>query len=41
MLGTLKNRVEIQQEGGSTIMTLHWGKSRSKNVAGRDVRKVS
>jgi hypothetical protein len=41
MLGTLKNRVEIQQEEGSTIMTLHWGKSRSKNVAGRDGRKVS
>jgi hypothetical protein len=41
MLGTLKNRVEIQQEDGSTIMTLHWGKSRGKNVVGRDVWKVS
>ena len=40
MLGTLKNRVEIQQEEGSTMMTLHWGTSRGKR-AGRDVRKVS
>ena len=41
MLGTLKNRVEIQQEEGSMIMTLHWGKSRGKNVPGRNVRKMS
>jgi hypothetical protein len=41
MLGTLKNRVEIQQEEGSTIMTLHWGKSKGKNMAIRDVRKRS
>jgi hypothetical protein len=35
MLGTLKNRVEIQQEEGSTMMTLHWGKSRGKRAGSR------
>ena len=30
MLGTLKNRVELQQEEGSTIMTMHWGKAQIK-----------
>ena len=30
MLGTLKNRVELQQEAGSTIMTMHWGKTQVK-----------
>jgi len=35
MLGTLKNRVEIQKEEGSTIMTIQWGKTKVKacNVA--------
>ena len=35
MLGTLKNRVEIQQEEGGTMMTLHWGKSRGKRTGSR------
>ena len=30
MLGTLKNRVELQQEDGSTILTMHWGKTQVK-----------
>ena len=30
MLGTLKNRVELQQEEGSTILTMHWGKAQIK-----------
>jgi len=30
MLGTLKNRVELQQEEGSTIMTMIWGKTQVK-----------
>jgi hypothetical protein len=32
MLGTLKNRIELQQEDGSTIMTMHWGKSQVRNL---------
>jgi hypothetical protein len=31
MLGTLKNRVELQQEEGSTIMTKHWKRSKGPN----------
>src|SRR5512136_2315263 len=31
MLGTLKNRVELQQEEGSTIMTMIWGKTQVKS----------
>lgn len=31
MLGTLKNRVEIQKEEGSTIMTRQWGKTKIKS----------
>jgi hypothetical protein len=30
MLGTLKNRVELQQEEGGSIMTMHWGKTQVK-----------
>ena len=30
MLGTLKNRVELQQQEGSTILTMHWGKTQVK-----------
>jgi hypothetical protein len=30
MLGTLKNRVELQQDEGSTILTMHWGKAQIK-----------
>ena len=35
MMGTLKNRVEIQREEGSTMMTLPWGKSRGKRAGSR------
>ncbi len=31
MLGTLKNRVELQQEEGSTIMTRHWKRYKGPN----------
>jgi len=30
MLGTLKNRVELQQDEGSTILTMHWDKTQVK-----------
>jgi len=30
MLGTLKNRIELQQEEGSAIMTIHWDKAQVK-----------
>jgi hypothetical protein len=31
MLGTLKNRVELQQEEGCTIMTRHWRRFKGSN----------
>jgi len=31
MLGTLKNRVELQQDEGSTLMTGHWKRSKGSN----------
>jgi hypothetical protein len=31
MLGTLKNRVELQQDEGSTIMTRHWKRFNGSN----------
>jgi hypothetical protein len=31
MLGTLKNRVELQQEEGGTIMTRHWKRFKGSN----------
>jgi len=30
MLGTLKNRIEIQKDEGGAIMTMQWGKTKIK-----------
>jgi hypothetical protein len=35
MLGTLKNKVELQQEEGSTILTMNWGKTQVKTCQAR------